>query len=170
MLTYQLIKGIDNFESNMLLMLPNWDLPSVLSKLCDYPLEPMKSCDKKVLTWKTVFNITVNSIKNKGNSKVFQAITLWKEWNPTSLKHTISGKNSKVRKPVETNLVQHKSILTCITHPLGPICIGPHKTEAEKLTCIMGIHTVYDIKGVDSKVQIVGSPKKMQNVDAGKYR
>jgi integrase len=55
----KLIKGI--FNSNPILkpLLPNWDLPSVLWRLCDPPFEPLLSCDVKFLTWKTVFLIAL---------------------------------------------------------------------------------------------------------------
>ena len=55
----KLIKGI--FNSNPILkpLLPNWDLPSVLWRLCDPPFEPLLSCDVKILTWKTVFLIAL---------------------------------------------------------------------------------------------------------------
>jgi hypothetical protein len=53
----KLIKGI--FNSNPILkpLLPNWDLPLVLWRLCDPPFEPLLSCDIKIVTWKTVFLI-----------------------------------------------------------------------------------------------------------------
>jgi hypothetical protein len=44
-------------------LLPNWDLPSVLWRLCDPPFEPLLSCDvKKNLTWKTVFLIALATV------------------------------------------------------------------------------------------------------------
>jgi hypothetical protein len=55
----KLINGI--FNSNPILkpLLPNWDLPSVLWRLCDPPFEPLLSCDVNFLTWKTVFLIAL---------------------------------------------------------------------------------------------------------------
>lgn len=55
----KLIKGIYNSEPNVRPLLPNWDLPTVLWKLCDSPFEPMNSCDMKYLTWKTVFLVAL---------------------------------------------------------------------------------------------------------------
>jgi hypothetical protein len=59
----KLIKGI--FNSNPILkpLLPNWDLPSVLWRLCDPPFEPLLSCDVKFLAWKTVFSLYGQSNK-----------------------------------------------------------------------------------------------------------
>ena len=55
----KLIKGI--FNSNPILkpLLPNWDLLSVLWRLCDPPFEPLLSCDVNFLAWKTVFLIAL---------------------------------------------------------------------------------------------------------------
>ena len=50
-----LIKGMFNSRPVRKTLLPNWDLPSVLWKLCDPPFEPLESADLKFLTWKTVF-------------------------------------------------------------------------------------------------------------------
>jgi len=55
----KLIKGIFNSNPTLKPLLPNWDLPSVLWRLCDPPFEPLLSCDIKFLTWKTVFLIAL---------------------------------------------------------------------------------------------------------------
>ena len=57
----KLIKGIFNESPNIKPLLPNWDLPSVLWKLCDPPFEPLTTCDLKFLTWKTVFLVALAS-------------------------------------------------------------------------------------------------------------
>ncbi|KAJ8310227.1 hypothetical protein KUTeg_012092, partial [Tegillarca granosa] len=54
-----LIKGIFNSNPNIRSLLPNWDLPSVLLALCDFPFEPIYTCELKILTWKTVFLLAV---------------------------------------------------------------------------------------------------------------
>ncbi|KAJ8301586.1 LOW QUALITY PROTEIN: hypothetical protein KUTeg_020573 [Tegillarca granosa] len=54
-----LIKGIFNSNPNIRSLLPNWDLPSVLLALCDFPFEPIYTCELKFLTWKTVFLLAV---------------------------------------------------------------------------------------------------------------
>lgn len=57
----KLIKGIFNVNPTVKPLLPNWDLPSVLWRLCDFPFEPLLSCDFKFLTWKTVFLLALAS-------------------------------------------------------------------------------------------------------------
>ena len=62
----QLIKGMFNSRPVRKTLLPNWDLPSVLWKLCDPPFEPLESADLKFLTWKTVFLLAVASAARVG--------------------------------------------------------------------------------------------------------
>lgn len=57
----KLMKGMYNTHPNYKALLPNWDLPSVLWRLCDPPFEPLNSCDLKFLTWKCVFLLALAS-------------------------------------------------------------------------------------------------------------
>lgn len=57
----KLMKGMFNAHPNVNPLLPNWDLPSVLWRLCDPPFEPLISCNLKYLTWKSVFLIALAS-------------------------------------------------------------------------------------------------------------
>ncbi|KAK6171835.1 hypothetical protein SNE40_018260 [Patella caerulea] len=61
----KLIKGIFN-ASPPCRNLPNWDLPSVLWKLCDPPFEPLSSSELKFLTWKTAFLVALASASRVG--------------------------------------------------------------------------------------------------------
>lgn len=56
-----LIKGMYNAKPEIKPLIPNWDLPSVLWRLCDPPFEPLDSCELKFLTWKTVFLLALAS-------------------------------------------------------------------------------------------------------------
>jgi hypothetical protein len=71
----KLIKGI--FNSNPILkpLLPNWDLTSVLWRLCDPPFEPFLSCDVKFLTWKTVFLIALATASRVSASYLNQSLS-----------------------------------------------------------------------------------------------
>ena len=57
----KLIKGIFNTSPNIKPLLLNWDLPTVLWALCDFPFEPMNSAEMKYVTWKTVFLVALAS-------------------------------------------------------------------------------------------------------------
>ena len=57
----KLIKGIFNTSPNIKPLLPNWDLPTVLWALCDFPFEPINSAEMKYVTWKTVFLVALAS-------------------------------------------------------------------------------------------------------------
>ena len=57
----KLIKGMFNSNPTVKPLLPNWDLPTVLWRLCDFPFEPLSSCELKFLTWKAVFLLALAS-------------------------------------------------------------------------------------------------------------
>ena len=57
----KLIKGIFNTSPNIKPLLPNWDLPTVVWALCDFPFEPINSAEMKYVTWKTVFLVALAS-------------------------------------------------------------------------------------------------------------
>lgn len=86
-------------------LLPNWNLPSVLWKLCDYTLEPIDPCDMEFLTWKTTFLVTLLTASRVSEIQALtKRRTFRKEWKRTFTKHTFLCQNLKVGKAMETYL------------------------------------------------------------------
>lgn len=56
-----MIKGMFNTYPTVKPLLPNWDLPSVLWRLCEHPFEPLADVELKFLTWKTIFVVALVS-------------------------------------------------------------------------------------------------------------
>ena len=57
----KMIKGMFNTYPTVKPLLPNWDLPSVLWRLCEHPFELLADVELKFLTWKTIFVVALVS-------------------------------------------------------------------------------------------------------------
>ena len=66
-LVCRLIKGIFNTRLPKVKLLPEWDLPRVLSMLEKHPFEPLSKASLKLNTLKTVFLIAITSFRRCGD-------------------------------------------------------------------------------------------------------